>query len=93
MPHKNDKINQMDNLMCFVAVEFINDPNVVGLIYWYLCGFAGAEEGAEVIAPLGRHNNCQRGIIRRVLYAAEQNAPYPVRLIKRVKKLLIPTQE
>ncbi len=82
----------MDKL-CFVAVEFPDDPNVAGLTYWYLCGFAGAEEGCEVIAPLGRHNNCQKGVIRRVLYATEQNAPYPVNLIKKINKLLIPNQE
>ncbi len=76
----------MDKL-CFVAVEFPDDPNVVGLTYWYLCDYAGAEEGCGVIAPLGRHNNCQKGVVRRVLYATEQNAPYPVRLIKRIKEM------
>ncbi|MCM1546624.1 MAG: hypothetical protein NC033_06300 [Clostridiales bacterium] len=80
----------MENEYCFVAVEFVNDPNVAGLTYWYLCPFDGAAEGVEAVAPLGRHNNCQKGIVRCVKYATEENAPYPVRLIKCVKQLVIP---
>ena len=83
----------MEKKYCFVAVEFPDDPNVAGLTYWYLCDFAGAEEGSEVSAPLGRHNNCQKGVIRRVKYATEENAPYPVHLIKHIKSLNHPIQE
>lgn len=74
----------MENKLFFVAVEFPDDPNVAGWTYWYACGFAGAREGDGVVAPLGRHNRLQKGIIRRVLYATEEQAPYPVNLIKSV---------
>lgn len=49
----------MEELFCFVAVEFPDDPNVVGLTYWYLCDFKGAKVGGRVTAPLGKHNNLQ----------------------------------
>lgn len=74
--------------MCFVAVEFVDDPNVRGLCYWYLCAFDGAAEGDKVIAPLGRHNNLQEGVIRRVRMATQDEAPYPVAYIKSIRKLI-----
>lgn len=79
--------------LCFVAVEFPNDPNVAGLTYWYLCPFAGAEEGDGVVAPLGRHNNCQIGVIRVVSYRPEYEAPFPIHLIKSIKRLVKPNKE
>lgn len=79
--------------LCFVAVEFPNDPNVAGLTYWYLCPFAGAEEGDEVVAPLGRHNNCQTGVIRVLSYRPEYEAPFPIHLIKSIKRLVKPNEE
>lgn len=82
----------MDNLLCFVAVEFVNDPNVAGLTYWYLCPFNGAQEGDRAVAPLGRHNNCQTGVIRSVSYRHEYEAPFPIHLIKSVKQLIKPHQ-
>ena len=83
----------MKEKYCFVAVEFINDLNVVGLKYWYICTFDGAEVGDLAYAPLGRHNNCQTGIVREVTYATLENAPYPVNMIKSVKKLTKREQE
>ena len=65
----------------------MDDPNVVGLFYWYLCDDMGVAEGDTVTAPLGRHNNLQDGVVRKVRFADEQNAPYPVYLIKRIKKV------
>ena len=72
----------------FAAVEFVDDPNVVGFTYWYLCPFEEVKEGDKVIAPLGRHNNVQQGVVRRVLFAEEQNAPFPMTYIKKIKKLI-----
>lgn len=78
----------MDNLVCFVAVEFPDDPNVAGWTYWYICPFDGAELGDEVIAPLGRHNHVQKGVVRKVKYAEEENAPFPIHLIKKIRLLI-----
>ena len=73
--------------MCFVSVEFVYDPNVVGLTYWYLCDFKGAKVGDWVVAPLGRHNNLQEGVIRKVRFCTEYDAPFPVHSIKYIKEL------
>lgn len=78
----------MDEVLCFVAVEFPEDPNVAGLKYWYLCPFDGADVGKGVIAPLGRHNRLQSGIVREVRFAAEYEAPYPIHSIKRIAKMV-----
>lgn len=75
------------NLYCFVSVEFPDDPNVAGWTYWYLCEYDGAHVGDKVIAPLGRHNGLQEGAIRAVKYAKEEDAPYPVHSIKKIKSL------
>lgn len=74
--------------MCFVAVEFVDDANVKGYTYWYLCPHDGVSEGDKVSAPLGRHNRLQEGIVRRVTYADEYSAPYPLYLIKSVVKII-----
>jgi hypothetical protein len=78
----------VDDVLCFVSVEFPQDPNVVGMKYWYLCELDGAEEGDKVIAPLGRHNHTQQGVIRQVRYTEEYNAPFPMYLIKCIRKLI-----
>lgn len=75
----------MNNLLCFVSVEFPDDPNVAGWTYWYLCEYDGAEEGDKVTAPLGRHNRLQEGVIRSVKYTEEENAPYPMHSIKKIQ--------
>ena len=78
--------------MCFTAVEFPDDPNVVGIKYWYACTFEDVKVGDGVIAPLGRHNNLQKGIVREVRFEYEYNAPYPVYLIKYVKEVVRPAR-
>lgn len=78
----------MNKQFCFVAVEFVGDINVVGYTYWYLCPFDGVAEGAQVLAPLGRHNNEQTGTVRRVLLADEEHAPFPMQYIKRIRKVI-----
>lgn len=80
-------MDEMKNLFCFVAVEFVNDSNVIGLTYWYLCDFEDAQINDWVTAPLGRHNNLQEGIIRKVLFADKEHSPYPFEWIKRIKTL------
>lgn len=69
----------------FVSVEFPDDPNVVGNTYWYLCEHDGVDIGTRVLAPLGSHNRLQVGVIRRVLFAEEPFAPYPLSRIKRIE--------
>lgn len=69
----------------FAAVEFVDDPNVVGLTYWYLCDFEEVAVGDVVTAPLGRHNRLQEGVVRKTVYATEFDAPFPFYLIKRIK--------
>ena len=69
----------------FVSVEFPDDPNVIGRTYWYLCEYSGVDIGTRVIAPLGTHNRLQVGVVRRVLFAEEPYAPYPLDRIKRIE--------
>ncbi len=78
----------MNEIMQFVAVEFVDDINVVGYTYWYLCPTQTATVGCQVVAPLGRHNNLQQGVVRKVIYADEFDAPYPLWGIKSIKKVL-----
>lgn len=40
-----------------------------------------------MIAPLGRHDRVQEGVIRLVRYAEEENAPYPFHSIKKIRIL------
>lgn len=72
---------------CFVSVEFPDDPNVVGRTYWYLCEFGNVRVGSYVVAPLGRHNHLQQGVVRKIVYATETDAPYPFYIIKRINKI------
>ncbi len=78
----------MENKLCFVSVEFENDPNVKGYTYWYLCNDINVAEGDSVIAPLGRHNNEQVGTVRRVRFECEKNAPYPMMYIKKIRTVI-----
>ena len=73
--------------MCFVAVNFINDPIVAGYPFWYYCEFREAEVGDRVIAPLGRHDRPQEGVILEVRFATEDRAPFPFDRIKRIQEL------
>ena len=77
-----------EDKICFVAVEFVDDLNVKGYFYWYLCEITGVAVNDKVIAPLGRHNNVQEGVVRRVLYTEEYNAPYPMHSIKAIRKVI-----
>ncbi len=81
-------IYTMNGKMCFAAVEFVEDINVVGYTYWYLCPFEDIKEGDKVSAPLGRHNNEQTGIVRKVLFADEAHSPFPLQYIKRIRKVI-----
>jgi len=78
----------MGKKRCFVAVEFVDDPNVVGLTYWYLCDFEEVKEGDKVVAPLGRHNHEQTGVVRKITFADEENSPFPFAYIKKIRKLI-----
>lgn len=78
----------MTDLHCFVSVEFPDDPNVAGLTYWYKSPYDNAEVGDGVVAPLGRHNNLQRGVIREVRFTESYNAPFPYEYIKSIKQLI-----
>ena len=73
--------------MCFVAVNFINDPIVAGYPFWYYCEFTDAEVGDHIVAPLGRHNRLQEGVIMEVRFATEDRAPFPFERIKRIQEL------
>ena len=70
-----------------VSVEFPNDPAVCGNTYWYLCEIPGADIGVKVIAPLGSHNRLSEGVVRRVLFAEAEFAPYPVGRIKKIEAI------
>lgn len=78
----------MEQKKCFVAVDFEDDNNVKGYLYWYLCKFANVEEGDKVVAPLGRHNNLQEGIVKQVLFAYEDDAPFPLHYIKNIRNIV-----
>ena len=78
----------MNDLIYFAAVEFTDDPNVAGHRYWYACPYEDVEPGDEVLAPLGRHNRLQKGVVREVRFAEPYNAPYPMYLIKYVKEVV-----
>ena len=83
----------MEEKLYFAAVEFVDDPNVVGIKYWYGCPFYEVKVGDEVIAPLGRHNNVQKGVVREVRWAEPYNAPYPLYLIKYIKEIVKKDEE
>ena len=72
----------------FVALDFIDDYNVSGRLYWYLCEIEGVELGTFVLAPLGSHNRLQRAVVRRVMFADEYYAPYPVSTIKKIEAVV-----
>lgn len=76
----------MEVKMLFVAVEFPNDPNVVGRVFWYGCRDESVCVDDGVYAPLGRHNRLQLGVVRKTLWATEEGAPFPMHEIKYVKQ-------
>ncbi len=78
----------MKDLSCFVAIEFTNDPNVAGWTYWYYCPFKDAVVGDKVVAPLGRHNREQTGVIRKIKFTHDGAAPFPIQNIKSVRRVI-----
>lgn len=76
----------MDEL-CFVAIEFPDDPNVAGMTYWYLCNFEEVSVGDRAVAPLGRHNRLQEGVVRKIQFGNEYQSPFPLYLIKSVVRI------
>ena len=78
----------MEKLLCFVAEEFEDDPNVKGNIYWYLCKDESVQFGNKVVAPLGRHDKLQKGTVRHVKFAEEDGAPFPLHMIKTVNSVV-----
>lgn len=77
----------MYKLLCFVAVNFFNDPLVAGYPFWYYCEFREAKVGDHVIAPLGNHNRPQEGEIVEVRFRTEDQSPFPFDRIKRILEL------
>ncbi|MGN1103699.1 MAG: hypothetical protein ACI4QI_02370 [Candidatus Coproplasma sp.] len=75
----------MEQKMFFVALEFPQDINVAGRLFWYGCRDRSVTEGDWVLAPLGRHNRLQKAIVRKTLLATEEDAPYPIHIIKYVR--------
>lgn len=67
----------------FAALRFTEDENLRDRVYWYLAEFPVCA-GEEVIAPVGPHGRLQKGRVERVRLSEEEDAPYDVRLIKRV---------
>ncbi len=68
----------------FCALRFTEDENLAGRTYWYVCDFP-AEEGESVLAPVGSRNGLQRAVVERIKLCEERDAPYDMRLIKRVE--------
>ena len=75
-------------MICFTAIEFAEDPNVAGNKYWYACPFEDIKEGAEVMAPLGRHNRLQKGTVRETRFSRDYEAPFPIYIIKYIKDVV-----
>ncbi|MDE6586059.1 MAG: sulfide/dihydroorotate dehydrogenase-like FAD/NAD-binding protein [Clostridia bacterium] len=78
----------MNKLSCFVAIDFIDDPNVAGSNYWYICPFTDVEVGDKAVAPLGRHNREQTGTVRKVIFTEDNKAPFPIDYIKSVRRII-----
>lgn len=71
----------------FAALRFLEDANISDRVYWYLCEFP-LREGERVLAPVGSHDRLQCAAAEKVLEAEEKDAPYDLRLIKRVEAKL-----
>ena len=67
----------------FAALRFAEDINISDRTYWYLTDFP-VKAGERVLAPVGMHDRLQRAVVERVVDAEEKDAPYDVRLLKRV---------
>ncbi len=67
----------------FAALRFTADENLAGRVYWYLTELP-LSLGERVLAPVGAHDRLQAARVERLLSAEEKDAPYDIRLIKRV---------
>lgn len=67
----------------FAALRFVGDANISDRVYWYLCDFP-VKAGDAVIAPVGIHDRLQYACVERVLSAPASEAPYDIRLCKRI---------
>lgn len=68
----------------FAALRFSEDENIKDRVYWYLTDLP-LKENEEVLAPVGVHDRLQKARVELLLSAGEEEAPYDVRLIKRVE--------
>ena len=84
-PRNSYNVIMDEEKLCFAAVEFVDDPNVAGYFYWYIRQLYVIKEGYKVSAPLCRNNNLKEGIVRKVRYDFEYNAPYPLHSIKSIR--------
>ncbi|MGN0805681.1 MAG: hypothetical protein ACI4MC_01475 [Candidatus Coproplasma sp.] len=75
----------MERKMLFVALEFPEDINVAGRLFWYGCRDESIGIGDSVKAPLGRHNRLQTAVVRKRLWATEEEAPFPLHMIKFIR--------
>lgn len=76
----------MSDLLRYVRVQFVDDENVKFNLYWYLSDI-DVKIGDRVVAPLGRHNHRQIGIVRAIEYVNEYNTPFPLYLTKYIVRL------
>lgn len=67
----------------FAALRFVEDENVCDRVYWYLTDFV-VQAGQRVLAPLGAHDRLQAATVERTLDCGEENAPYDIRLVKKI---------
>lgn len=67
----------------FAALRFCEDKNLADRLYWYLSEVP-LSAGEKVLAPVGMHDKLQCAEVVRTVEAEEGEAPYDVRLIKRV---------
>ena len=67
----------------FAALRFTEDVNISDRVYWYLSEFP-VKVGDRVLAPVGSHDRLQSAVVERTLSALEKDAPYDLRLIKRI---------
>lgn len=69
-------------MLRFCALRFIADENLCDRLYWYLSGFP-VRTGDRVLAPVGPNDRLQLAVVERTEEADEENAPYPLSLVKR----------
>ncbi len=68
----------------FALLRFAEDPNISDRGYWYLTDLP-LQAGERVLAPVGVHDRLQCAVVERTLSAAEEDAPYDLRTVKRVE--------